>query len=95
MSTLRLWAARLLMVASIALLSACESVGNVNWTVTQTTDTPSASASPTECPYGPLVDGPGCAPSPAPSSTPPAGVDYLPLCLPSDPPGTQCVPPGQ
>ena len=37
---LRLLAARVMIVAAVALLSACTNTGNVNWNVVQTTETP-------------------------------------------------------
>lgn len=74
---LRLLAVRLLIVASISLLAACE--GNVTWHATP--DYPP-----------PLGTGAG-APGVTPGATPTPAVDYVPPCQPWDPPGAYCTPP--
>jgi hypothetical protein len=86
----RVLLSRFLIVAAIGLLAACTNTGTVNWNVVQTTDAPAPSASPCE----PLADAPGCVPAPSSSPSPfpsgPDGKDYVPYCLPSDPPGSYC-----
>src|ERR1700681_1487978 len=95
---LRVLAARLMIVASIGLLAACTNTGTVDWTVVQTTDAASPIASSGPCPAGATLNPPpGCGPSstPAPLPTGPDGKDYVPWCLPTDPPGSYCQPPPQ
>jgi hypothetical protein len=89
----RVLAARLLVVVMMTAAAACTNTGTVEWHVVQTTDAPSSS--PTPCPYGPLADAPGCQPAPPPTPTPtgPDGKDYVPWCLPTDPPGSYCEQP--
>jgi hypothetical protein len=84
----RILAARLLVVAMMLAASACE--GTVNWHATP--DYPVTAATPAPSPScAPLADAPGCQP-PAPAPTGPDGVDYVPYCLPGDPPGAYCEP---
>jgi len=95
---IRLQLARLLVVAMMLAAAACTNDGTVNWHVVQTTD----AASPTpSCPPGMVAypvaadrgfvcDTAGPSSSPSPLPTGPDGKDYVPYCLPSDPPGSYC-----